>query len=181
MRHIPNILSFIRLLLVGVFVWLCLTGRYVAALSVFVFAFFTDVLDGRLARRYNWISNIGKLLDPLADKCMTVAALVCVAVLKQKAVYYVLFILMAVKELLMVAGGIFMIRRRVVAVADGIGKFATGLFAVGIVLSLVSLFESGVEPWNICILCAATVLSYMALIHYGVRQFSGALGRKKAD
>ena len=67
MRHIPNILSAIRLLLVGVFVGLFLSGRVLGALSIFVFAFFTDVLDGRLARQYGWVSNLGKLLDPLGQ------------------------------------------------------------------------------------------------------------------
>ena len=177
MRHIPNILSFIRLLLVGVFVWLCLTGRYFAALSVFIVAYLTDILDGQLARKHHWITDIGKLLDPLADKCMTIAALVCIAIAKQRAVYYVLFILMAVKDLLMIAGGIFMIRRHVVAKADWIGKTATGLFAVGIVLSLLSLLIKSIEPWNIMVLAAATLLSYLALVHYAVRQFSTAVER----
>lgn len=179
MRHIPNILSAIRLLLVGVFVGLFLSDRVLAALSIFIFAFFTDVLDGRLARQYGWVSNLGKLLDPLADKLMTVAALVCVWLGHRKPVYLALFILMAVKELLMLLGGLFMARRQVVAFAAWPGKIATGLFAVGVVLSLVSLLTVEVEPWNILILALATLISWASLFYYAARQLPRALGREK--
>ena len=75
MRHIPNVLSAIRLILVGVFIFLFARAKYLACLIVFLTAFFTDLLDGYLARRNNWISDLGKVLDPLADKLMVIAAL----------------------------------------------------------------------------------------------------------
>ena len=174
MRHLPNILSGIRLILVGVFVSLFAAGRYLPALSVFVFAFFTDVLDGQIARANGWVTNVGKLLDPLADKLMTLAALVCIYVGKQKAIYLVLFLLMLIKEMLMVIGGMFMAKRKVVAMADWPGKIATGLFAVGVMLSLLSFLSLKVEPWNIAILAAATATSYFALIFYAVTQLPSA-------
>ena len=99
MRHLPNILSGIRLILVGVFVMLFRAGRYLPALCIFLIAFLTDVLDGYLARKYGWVSNIGKLLDPLADKLMTLAALVSIYVGKQKTNYLILFLLMALKDI----------------------------------------------------------------------------------
>ena len=77
MRHIPNVLSAIRLILVGVFIFLFARAKYLACLIVFLTAFFTDLLDGYLARRNNWISDLGKVLDPLADKLMVIAALSC--------------------------------------------------------------------------------------------------------
>ena len=94
MRHLPNILSGIRLILVGVFVMLFRAGSYLPALCIFLIAFLTDVLDGYLARKYGWVSNIGKLLDPLADKLMTLAALVSIYVGKQKQIYLILFLLL---------------------------------------------------------------------------------------
>ena len=174
MRHLPNILSGIRLILVGVFMSLFVAGRYLPALSVFVFAFFTDVLDGQIARANGWVTNVGKLLDPLADKLMTLAALVCIYVGKHKAIYLVLFLLMLVKEMLMVIGGMFMAKRKVVAMAEWPGKIATGLFAVGVMLSLLSFLSLEVEPWNIAILAAATATSYFALIFYAVTQLPSA-------
>jgi cardiolipin synthase (CMP-forming) len=178
MRHLPNILSGIRLILVGVFVMLFRAGSYLPALCVFVFAFFTDVLDGQIARANGWVSNIGKLLDPLADKLMTLAALVCIYMGKQKLAYLILFLLVAIKELLMVIGGAFMAKRRVVAMAGWPGKIATGLFAVGVMLSLLSFLSLRVEPYNLIILGLATMMSYFALIFYAVTQLPRAFDKK---
>jgi len=180
MRRLPNILSALRIVLVGVFVGLFLAGRYLPALSVFVFAFFTDVLDGQIARANGWVTNLGKLLDPLADKLMTLAALICISVGKpNKPAYLILFLLMALKETLMVLGGLFMAKRSVVAMADWPGKIATGLFAVGVMLSLLSFLSLPVEPWNLVILAAATAVSYFALIYYATTQLSKAFRKKE--
>ena len=170
MRHLPNILSGIRLILVGVFVSLFMAGRYLSALSIFVFAFFTDVLDGQLARANGWVTNLGKLLDALADKLMTLAALICIYIGKQKPVYLILFLLMAVKELLMVIGGLLLAKRNVVVMADWPGKIATGLFAVGVMLALLSFLSLQVEPWDLVILAVATTMSYFALAFYASTQ-----------
>lgn len=180
MRHLPNILSGIRLLLVGVFVALFRAGRFLPALIVFTTAFLTDILDGYLARTFGWITNIGKLLDPLADKLMTLAVLVCVYLGKHKPLYLILFLLMALKELLMVAGGMFMAKRNVVAVADWPGKISTGLFACGLILALLSFLSLPVGPWDLVALSAATAASYFALIFYAVTQLPKALGRRTA-
>lgn len=181
MRHLPNILSGLRLILVGVFVMLFRAGSYLPALCVFVFAFFTDVLDGQIARANGWVSNLGKLLDPLADKLMTLAALVCIYLGKLKPIYLVLFLLMALKELLMVIGGLFMVKRRVVAMADWPGKIATGLFAVGVMLSLLSFLSLNVEPYNLYILGLATAMSYFALVFYAATQLPRAFGKEPKD
>ena len=181
MRHLPNILSGIRLVLVGVFVMLFRAGSYLPALCVFVFAFFTDVLDGQIARANGWVSNLGKLLDPLADKLMTLAALVCIYLGKMKSIYLVLFLLMALKELLMIIGGLFMVKHKVVAMADWPGKIATGLFAVGVMLSLLSFLSLNVEPYNLYILGLATAMSYFALVFYAATQLPRAFGKESKD
>lgn len=180
MRHIPNILSVLRILMVGVFAYLFLTGRPIAALLVYVLAFLTDILDGYLARRNGWITNLGKLLDPFADKLLVVTALVCIYIGKQQSAFLVLFILSAVKELLMILGGAIMLRHRVVVYADWFGKIATGLFAAGIILSLLSFRFSGFSPWDFYVLVVSTTLSYFALVHYAIRAFFPGLKREKA-
>ena len=181
MKHIPNILSSLRIIMVGIFAWLFLTAfpdhtvRYWWALGVFVLAFFTDVLDGFLARRFNWITPVGKLLDPLADKLMMITALVVILIGKARqnnlfTVYLILVILVAVKEMLAVIGGMIMLRHHKVAYSDWYGKTATGLFTIGVVLTMLSFVISGIEPWNIAVLAAATILSYVALAHYAKTQ-----------
>ena len=182
MKHIPNILSSLRIAMVGVFAWLFITAfpnhtaRYWWALGVFVLAFLTDVLDGFLARTFNWVTPVGKLLDPIADKLMAVTALVVILIAEAKAgddygIYLTLFVLVAVKEGLMLIGGLVMLRQRKVAYSDWYGKSATGLFAVGIVLTLLSFPIPDVQPWNIAVLSGAVALSYFAMAHYAKTQF----------
>ena len=181
MKHIPNILSSFRIVLVGVFAWLFLTAKiphpinYWWALGVYVLAFLTDVLDGFLARTFNWITPVGKLLDPLADKLMAITALVVILIAKAIAgeeygLYLALFVLVAVKEGLMLVGGLVMLRQKKVAYSDWYGKTATGLFAFGIVLTLLSFPIDSIQPWNIAVLSAAVALSYFSMAHYAKSQ-----------
>lgn len=79
MWTVPNVLSFIRLALVPVFLWLIVQGHDVAALLVLVVSSATDFLDGYLARRLNQITRLGQLLDPAADRLYIFAALIGLA------------------------------------------------------------------------------------------------------
>ena len=74
MKHIPNILTILRLLLVPCFLWASMRGMYVAAFVIFLSAAVTDILDGMIARRLNVHSRLGALLDPAADKTLMVSA-----------------------------------------------------------------------------------------------------------
>ena len=181
MKHIPNILSSLRIVMVGVFAWLFCSAypdhpmRYWWALGVFVLAFLTDVLDGFLARTFNWVTPVGKLLDPFADKLMAITALVVILIAKAQQhdlfwIYFALVILVAVKEILMMIGGLIMLRQRKVAYSDWYGKTATGLFAIGMVLTLLSFTIPQIEPWNIMVLSASIGLSYVAMAHYARTQ-----------
>jgi cardiolipin synthase len=73
MRHIPNALCFLRMLLVLPVAWLLVTDNYRLTLAMFAFAAATDGLDGYLAKRFGWTSELGKIIDPLADKILLVA------------------------------------------------------------------------------------------------------------
>jgi cardiolipin synthase len=79
MRHIPNALCILRMLLVVPIAWLLTTGEYMLTLWVFAFAGFTDGLDGFLAKRCGWMSELGKILDPLADKILLVCVFITLA------------------------------------------------------------------------------------------------------
>lgn len=81
MRHIPNALCILRMLLVVPIAWLLSAGEYQLTLWVFAFAGFTDGLDGFLAKRCGWMSELGKILDPLADKILLVSVFITLAVL----------------------------------------------------------------------------------------------------
>jgi CDP-diacylglycerol--glycerol-3-phosphate 3-phosphatidyltransferase len=73
----PNMLTLLRVLMVPVFIWAITSGFYVAAVIIFILASLTDQLDGYLARKNNQVTTFGKLMDPLADKILTISALVC--------------------------------------------------------------------------------------------------------
>ena len=80
LRHLPNLLCVLRILMVyPVAAWL-LEGRYPAVMLLFAVAAFTDALDGFLAKRFSWTSELGKVLDPLADKLLLVTVFVCLSV-----------------------------------------------------------------------------------------------------
>jgi cardiolipin synthase len=82
MRHIPNALCILRMLLVIPIAWLLSAGEYGLTLWVFALAGLTDGLDGFLAKRCGWTSEIGKILDPLADKILLVSVFIILAALE---------------------------------------------------------------------------------------------------
>lgn len=78
-KNLPNILTFSRIVMIPLFVlffYLDFTAHYLVALAVFGIASFTDFLDGKIARKYNLVSNLGKFLDPIADKALVLSAFV---------------------------------------------------------------------------------------------------------
>ena len=72
--NLPNKLTLLRVILVPVYIALYLTGHYIWALVVFAAASFTDMLDGKIARKHNLVTNFGKIMDPLADKVLVYSA-----------------------------------------------------------------------------------------------------------
>lgn len=122
---IPNLLSAFRILLVPVMAALyCGAGNYPLTAGVLLLSGATDVADGYIARRFHMVSDLGKVLDPVADKLTQAAALGCL--LTRFEVLWWLLGVMVVKECLMAAMGIFVIRRTgQVYSASWHGKLAT--------------------------------------------------------
>jgi cardiolipin synthase len=81
MRHIPNALCVLRMLLVAPVAFLLVKGEYRLTLWVFAIAAFTDGLDGFLAKRFGWMSELGRILDPLADKILLVGVFITLTAL----------------------------------------------------------------------------------------------------
>ena len=72
--NLPNKLTMGRIIAVPFFIALYMTGYYWPALIIFIAASFTDLLDGKIARKYNLVTNFGKIMDPLADKILVYSA-----------------------------------------------------------------------------------------------------------
>ncbi len=164
MKQIPNILSALRIGMVGIFVFFFLHNRYFSALGIYVLAILTDSLDGYLARHYHWVTNLGKVLDPLADKLMLIAALCCFY--SRDWVPLWLLAVVAGKEIIMIAGGFLLWKKKVVVYADWIGKLTTGFFNAGVIATLCKRFWPWIGRWNIVLLSIAMVLALIALAHY---------------
>lgn len=134
---IPNLLSAFRLALVPVIVWLyCGRGDYHLTAWVLLLSGATDIVDGFIARRFDMVSDLGKVLDPVADKLTQAAALACLLT-RFRAVWWLLAVLV-VKEGVMAAMGILVIKRTgVVHGARWHGKLATCLIYAVILLHIV--------------------------------------------
>ena len=163
--NIPNVLTIFRLILVPVFVIVFRQGKTQWALAVFCLASLTDMLDGILARKLNLITDFGKLFDPLADKLMVLTALFCqgmTGVFPWEAIFIVL-----IKELVMMAGSVYMLGKGVVVYANFFGKTATVCFITSLILSFFhqELAEWG-RPVDQYLLWISVGLSIQALISY---------------
>lgn len=168
MKHIPNILTVIRLILVGVLVYLFTKSQYLWCMIIYLTAFATDVLDGYLARRNNWISNVGKVLDPLADKLMLIALLSCFYYVDEIPLY--LLIIVVLKDVAMIVIGGYLYTRKVVVFADWFGKIATGLFFMAIILTFIHLIW-GVLNIHLYVYWLALATAIASFFHYGIKTF----------
>jgi len=101
-RHIPNLLCILRMVAVIPLVWLLVDGAYQYALALFFLAGFTDGLDGFLAKRFDWRSHLGGILDPLADKLLLVSSFAALAWIGLAPAW--LFVVVMVRDLVIVSG-----------------------------------------------------------------------------
>lgn len=125
---IPNILSYIRLILIPVIVILYVNAKsprdYYIATVIFAICTFTDILDGYIARHYNQITDLGKILDPIADKAMQAAILICLVIRIHEILP--IFILFAIKEIFMGIAGFMLLKTgRKLTGAKWFGKICT--------------------------------------------------------
>lgn len=160
--NIANVLTMLRILMVPVFAWLFLqdgTVMRVAATAVFVAAALTDKLDGHLARSRGLITDLGKILDPIADKALVIAALVLLSL--DGLVPWWVTLVIIVRELGITVLRFFMIRREVMAASRG-GKLKATLqmvFIVGMLVPWSALLPSGPAAFFVY---ATIVLMYLA-------------------
>ena len=121
--NIPNILTLIRIALIPVTAYFFCTGQNVIAAFVFIAACLTDILDGFIARRFNMITNIGKLLDPLADKGIQITLLISLAL--SSLMPWPVIVIIACKELIQCICAFIMYRRGIIFKAKFTGKAST--------------------------------------------------------
>ena len=163
--NIANILTGSRILLAGVFALVFLHPGIASPLNaylgvgVLIVAGITDLLDGYLARRLHLVTDVGKLLDPIADKTLVLTALICLWI-KDWVPFWVVGVLLG-KEALMVIGGALILRRRRGAVQSNLfGKVSSALLDIAIVAVALNF------GWAMYFLYGAVGLSVAAMAQY---------------
>ena len=134
---IPNWLSFIRIALIPVFAVLFVQGHQLVAVIVMICAALTDLFDGKIARKFNQVSNLGKLLDPIADKLSQMAIVIVLLYTYWENPIKYLFFFFIVKEVLMLLGGALLLSKGMRPTAAEIwGKVATNVFYIAMIIIL---------------------------------------------
>lgn len=173
--NVPNLLTLLRLLLVPVYVVFFANGQKYAALATFLLASFTDLLDGRIARKYHLITDFGKLMDPFADKVMVLTAMFSMAIGNAAippVIPWTAVVILLLKELAMIVGGAFMLKRGIVVYSSMIGKVAHCVFIAGLVASYFhDWFLQVCAGWmltpDLILLWLAVCVTLWALAFYG--------------
>ena len=172
--NVPNALTALRILLIPVYIVLFAKGLKYPALAVFLGASFTDLLDGMIARRFNKITDLGKLMDPLADKLMVLTVMFSMAIGNGRippVVPWAAVCIVLGKELVMMLGGLLMLRRHVVVYSRLIGKTAHFLFVCGLTATFFhEWFALHCARWittpDLLLLWLAVTLTLCAMVFY---------------
>ena len=193
--NLPNKLTIARMIMIPVFIlffYLNFAGHYFVALAVFAIASFTDLLDGRIARRYNLVTNLGKFLDPIADKVLVSSALIVILTVPS---YFTAFlggwamivggccvVVIFARELIVSGFRMVAADAGIVIAADKIGKFKTVAQDISIIMLLLfgGFYEFfgdavGVQVVNyigLIMLAAAAILTVISGINYIVKNIA---------
>ena len=162
---IPNLLSLIRILLIPFIIWLyCVQKAYMHTFIVIVISGFTDIIDGKIARKFNKISDVGKVLDPIADKLTQAALVICL--IARYPWMWALLALFAVKDCLMLLWGYLTLKSTdTINGAKWYGKLSTVvLYAVMMILILFVDIPQAIAT-VLMLLCGGMML--LSLVMYG--------------
>ena len=137
------------------------TLRYVAA-AIFIIASLTDMLDGKIARKYNLVTNFGKFMDPLADKLLVCSALICLVELKELPAWMVIVIIS--REFIISGFRLVASDNGVVIAASYWGKFKTTFQMIAVVLLIVGI--PALSMVTTAVVWIALVLTVISLVDY---------------
>ncbi len=196
---IPNLLSVIRILLTPVFAYLFYNDMKIEAVIVLAVSALTDTFDGQIARKFNQVSALGKVLDPVADKLsqLTIAVVLLLSFRKAddqmiRAFGYV-FLVFLIKEAIMLIGGLVMLLLNIrPGAAEIFGKLATLIFYVGMVIIMafgadVGAFAEYYTLPNalvggiVIVSAIMTVVAFLSYMPETFRQFKEYFDNRKAE
>ena len=178
---IPNWLCFLRIALIPVFSVLFVKDHFISAFIIMAIAALTDLFDGKIARKFNQVSNLGKILDPIADKLSQMAIVIILLYKFWDVMYFrVLLFLFIGKELAMLIGGALLLSKGLrPSAAEMPGKIATTVFYIFMILIIalggenaaladVEFFKPFILPNAVMIVMVviSLILTFVALFSY---------------
>ncbi len=170
--NLPNKLTIFRVILIPFFVFFLLApyfpgyGKYIAT-AIFIVASLTDLADGKIARKYNLVTNFGKFMDPLADKLLVCSAMICLVETKQLAAWIVIIII--AREFIISGFRLVASDNGVVIAASYWGKFKT-TFQMLMIIALILNFDN--YYWGILeniLIWVALILTVVSLLDYIIK------------
>lgn len=166
--NLPNKLTVLRVIMIPFFIFFMLTDYAGAAakwvaLAIFIIASLTDMLDGKIARKYNLVTNFGKFMDPLADKLLVCAAMICLVEMGKLASWMVIIIIS--REFIISGFRLIAADNGVVIAASYWGKFKTVFQMVMICLLIADIgaiaVVTTVVTWIALILTVVSLVDYL--------------------
>ena len=170
--NLPNKLTILRVILIPFFVFFLISpffdgyGNYIA-LAIFIIASLTDMADGKIARKYNLVTNFGKFMDPLADKLLVCSAMICLVDLKLIPVWVVLIII--AREFIISGFRLVASDNGIVIAASYWGKFKTVFQMLMIIVLILDIQNAGFQVLGVILTYVALVLTVVSLIDYIVK------------
>ena len=162
-KLVPNILTVIRFIFIPFIIVALSLNNYILALVLFTVSSISDVLDGCIARKYNAITDFGKLMDPLADKLTQISVLITLYIKKIIPIWIVLIVI--AKELVLISGASFLYGKQLVVSSKWYGKLSTVLLYIAVVSSLlINLFD--LPKFDIYIYALALGLAIFSVFGY---------------
>lgn len=167
--NLPNKLTMFRVILIPFFVVFMLVDITLydkwIALAIFIIASLTDLLDGKIARKYNLVTNFGKFMDPLADKLLVCSALICLVALSKIPAWMVIVII--AREFIISGFRLIASDNGVVIAASYWGKFKTTFQMVMICLMIADI--TAISLLTTVVMWVALVLTVVSLVDYLVK------------
>ena len=170
--NLPNKLTILRVLMIPFFVFFILApyfegyGNYIAV-AIFIVASLTDMLDGKIARKYHLVTNFGKFMDPLADKLLVCSAMICLVETGQLAAWIVIIII--AREFIISGFRLVASDNGVVIAASYWGKFKTTFQMLMVIVLILDISHPFFEILGIALTYIALVLTVVSLVDYVVK------------
>lgn len=170
--NLPNKLTIMRVILIPFFVFFLLSpyfpayGNYIAV-AIFIVASLTDMLDGKIARKYNLVTNFGKFMDPLADKLLVCSAMICLIELDRLAAWIVIVII--AREFIISGFRLVASDNGVVIAASYWGKFKTTFQMLMVIVLILDIQMPFFKILGTVLTYVALILTVVSLIDYIVK------------